>query len=74
MILTRQDLSDAENVHECAEEFRRARDFGTDDLLSCWARKWVEAIVEGLRNPVEDLSDDLTAAEKEAQSWETQCD
>lgn len=50
MTLTRQDLSDGHNVHECAEEFRRARDFGGPTEILIWAQNWGNALVDKITN------------------------
>jgi hypothetical protein len=69
LILARLDLSDPHNAHECAEEFRRARDFGGPTELLIWAQNWGNALVENLRNPVVD-TDDLEKANEEATKFE----
>lgn len=73
MILSRQDLSDAHNVHECAEEFRRARDFGGPTEILIWAQNWGNALVDNLQNPAVH-TDDLEAAEKEATEFEDEAE
>jgi len=40
MILTRQDLSDEENLTEARWELQRATD---DAAMAAWARKWGES-------------------------------
>lgn len=76
MILTRQDLSDGHNVHDCAEEFRRAHDqLGPSRpfKLAEWALNWGEAAIAELRNPTppegvedeEDFEAELVECEKE---------
>lgn len=77
MILTRQDLSDGHNVHECAEEFRRAWDMPGGGpravRLADWAEKWGEAAISELRDPAlpegdedeEDFEAELAECEKE---------
>lgn len=67
MILSRQDLSDEENLRRCRHEFVKAYDtLGSAHPLKLaeWALDWGEAALHALENPEVDESA-LTEAERE---------
>lgn len=69
MILTRQDLSDEENLRRCRHEFVTADDtLGSSRpfKLAEWALDWGEAALHALENPSPDCDeDDLKSVEED---------
>lgn len=61
MILTRQDLSNDENLRDCIAEFKRTQILlGYQQLgaVAVWANKWGEAIMSELESPTRDEDED----------------
>lgn len=78
MILTRQNLSDAQNLADCRAEFLKADDSINDwrdreRALANWAEKWGEAAIHAIENPAID-EDELTKANRDTQSAEENAD
>lgn len=74
MILTRQDLSDAQNLTDCRAELNRILDMS--DLMqrmgafAIWGAKWGEAMIERL-NCIPSDREEIREAEKAADEFET---
>lgn len=63
MILSRQDLSDPQNVRSCVAEFQRAQ--FDDFLMQSWASNWGDAICAQLQFGEDDESDAIADLRKE---------
>ncbi len=66
MILSRQVLSDEENMKTCVAEWQRA---SSAEAVTAWAANWGDAITDHLHSPPVS-AEDIERVEKEATEFE----